>query len=293
MEQKEVRPSAGSSGLLWHCGLQQVDLTTPKIMGIVNVTPDSFSDGGRHFDRRVAIDHGLALIEEGADVIDIGGESTRPGAADVPLAEELARVLPVIEALAPRGVPLSIDTSKPEVMRASLAAGAVIVNDVRALQEPGALDAVADADCGVVLMHMQGTPRTMQAAPHYDDLVGEVRTLLRARHAALLSAGVAAHRIVLDPGFGFGKSAEHNLRLLARLDELDLPAPLLAGLSRKATLGAVTGRSLTERVHASVAAALIAVQRGARIVRVHDVAATRDALRVLQAVEQHRRGDGR
>jgi dihydropteroate synthase len=241
----------------------------------------------------VAIDHGLALIEEGADVIDIGGESTRPGAADVPLAEELARVLPVIEALAPRGVPLSIDTSKPEVMRAALAAGAVIVNDVRALQEPGALDAVADADCGVVLMHMQGTPRTMQAAPHYDDLVGEVRTLLRARHAALLSAGVAAHRIVLDPGFGFGKSAEHNLRLLARLDELDLPAPLLAGLSRKATLGAVTGRSLTERVHASVAAALIAVQRGARIVRVHDVAATRDALRVLQAVEQHRRGDGR
>jgi dihydropteroate synthase len=202
-------------------------------------------------------------------------------------------VLPVIEALAPRGVPLSIDTSKPEVMRAALAAGAVIVNDVRALQEPGALDAVADADCGVVLMHMQGTPRTMQAAPHYDDLVGEVRTLLRARHAALLSAGVAAHRIVLDPGFGFGKSAEHNLRLLARLDELDLPAPLLAGLSRKATLGAVTGRSLTERVHASVAAALIAVQRGARIVRVHDVAATRDALRVLQAVEQHRRGDGR
>jgi dihydropteroate synthase len=202
-------------------------------------------------------------------------------------------VLPVIEALAPRGVPLSIDTSKPEVMRASLAAGAVIVNDVRALQEPGALDAVADADCGVVLMHMQGTPRTMQAAPHYDDLVGEVRTFLRARHAALLSAGVAAHRIVLDPGFGFGKSAEHNLRLLARLDELDLPAPLLAGLSRKATLGAVTGRSLTERVHASVAAALIAVQRGARIVRVHDVAATRDALRVLQAVEQHRRGDGR
>jgi dihydropteroate synthase len=178
-------------------------------------------------------------------------------------------------------------------MRAALAAGAVIVNDVRALQEPGALDAVADADCGVVLMHMQGTPRTMQAAPHYDDLVGEVRTLLRARHAALLSAGVAAHRIVLDPGFGFGKSAEHNLRLLARLDELDLPAPLLAGLSRKATLGAVTGRSLTERVHASVAAALIAVQRGARIVRVHDVAATRDALRVLQAVEQHRRGDGR
>lgn len=262
-------------------------------MGVVNVTPDSFSDGGRHFDRGVAIDHGLALIEQGADMLDIGGESTRPGAADVDAAEELARVLPVIEALAPRGVPLSIDTSKPEVMRAALAAGAVIVNDVRALQEPGALDAVAGADCGVVLMHMQGSPRTMQAAPHYDDLLAEVGHFLRARHAALQSAGVAARRIVLDPGFGFGKSVEHNLTLLARLDELDLPAPVLAGLSRKATLGAVTGRSVTERVHASVAAALIAVQRGARIVRVHDVAATRDALRVWQAVEQHRRGDGR
>ena len=280
--------------MIWNTGRRKFDLANRGvIMGVINVTPDSFSDGGRHFDRGVAIDHGLALIEAGADVLDIGGESTRPGAADVDAAEELARVLPVIEALAPRGVPLSIDTSKPEVMRAALAAGAVIVNDVRALQEPGALDAVAGADCGVVLMHMQGTPRTMQAAPHYDDLLAEVGRFLRARHAALQSAGVAAHRIVLDPGFGFGKSAEHNLRLLARLDELDLPAPLLAGLSRKATLGAVTGRSVTERVHASVAAALIAVQRGARIVRVHDVAATRDALRVWQAVEQHRRGDGR
>jgi len=278
---------------LWHCSEQRIDLSAPRIMGVVNVTPDSFSDGGRHFDRGVAIDHGLALIEQGADMLDIGGESTRPGAADVEAAEELARVLPVIEALAPRGVPLSIDTSKPEVMRAALAAGAVIVNDVRALQEPGALDAVAGADCGVVLMHMQGSPRTMQAAPHYDDLLAEVGHFLRARHAALQSAGVAARRIVLDPGFGFGKSVEHNLTLLARLDELDLPAPVLAGLSRKATLGAVTGRSVTERVHASVAAALIAVQRGARIVRVHDVAATRDALRVWQAVEQHRRGDGR
>lgn len=284
---------ANDGACVWHCGRQSIDLGSPRIMGVVNVTPDSFSDGGHHFDRARAIERGLALIEQGADVLDIGGESTRPGAADVDAAEELARVLPVIEALAPRGVPLSTDTSKPQVMRAALAAGAVIVNDVRALQEPGALEVVAGADCGVVLMHMQGTPRTMQAAPHYDDLIGAVVGFLRARHAALRSAGVAAARIVLDPGFGFGKSVEHNLMLLARLDELDLPAPVLAGLSRKATLGAVTGRSVTERVHASVAAALIAVQRGARIVRVHDVAATRDALRVWQAVEQHRRGEQR
>jgi dihydropteroate synthase len=269
----------------WHCAGRQLDLSTPLVMGVVNVTPDSFSDHGRHFDRQMAIDHGLQLIDEGADILDIGGESTRPNAPDVPVDEELRRVLPVIEALAAHGVPLSVDTSKPEVMRQALAAGAVIVNDVRALQAPGAIDAVASSDCGVVLMHMLGTPSTMQAAPHYNDLLGEVSGFLRERFAALRAAGVDAQRIVLDPGFGFGKTVEHNLQLLARLRELDVPAPLLAGLSRKSTLGAVTGRGVRERVHASVAAALIAVQHGARVVRVHEVAATRDALAVWRAVQ--------
>jgi dihydropteroate synthase len=274
----------------WQCGRFRLDLAQPRIMGVVNVTPDSFSDHGRHFDRQVAIDHALALIEEGAHILDVGGESTRPNATDVPLDEELRRVLPVIEALAPRGVPVSVDTSKPEVMRQALAAGAVIVNDVRALQEPGAIEAVAAGDCGVVLMHMQGTPRTMQADPHYGDLIGEIGAFLRARCAALQAAGVALERIVLDPGFGFGKSVEHNLELLARLGALALPAPLLAGVSRKSTLGAVTGRPVRERIHASVAAALIAVQNGARIVRVHDVAATRDALLVWQAIQPYSQG---
>jgi dihydropteroate synthase len=269
----------------WRCGPVRLDLAQPRIMGVVNVTPDSFSDHGRHFDRQVAIDHGLRLIAEGADILDIGGESTRPNAADVPLEEELRRVLPVIEALAARGVPLSIDTSKPEVMRRALLAGAVIVNDVRALQEPGAVELVAASDCGVVLMHMQGTPRTMQAEPHYDDVVAEVGAFLRARFEVLRTAGVAAERVLLDPGFGFGKTVEHNLRLLARLRQLDVPAPLLAGLSRKSTLGAVTGRGVRERVHASVAAALIAVQNGAQVVRAHDVAATRDALAMWAAVQ--------
>lgn len=269
----------------WQCSSIRLDLFRPRIMGVVNVTPDSFSDHGRHFDRQVAIDHGLQLIAEGADILDVGGESTRPSAPEVPLEEELRRVLPVIEALAPRGVPLSIDTSKPEVMRRALAAGAVIVNDVRALQEPGAVEMVAGSDCGVVLMHMQGTPRTMQADPHYDDVVAEVGRFLRARFEVLRAAGVAAERVLLDPGFGFGKTVEHNLRLLARLRSLDVPAPLLAGLSRKSTLGAVTGRGVRERVHASVAAALIAVQNGAQVVRVHDVAATRDALAVWAAVQ--------
>jgi dihydropteroate synthase len=269
----------------WQCGPVRLDLARPRIMGVVNVTPDSFSDHGRHFDRQMAIDHGLQLIAEGADILDIGGESTRPNAPAVPLEEELQRVLPVIEALASRGVPLSVDTSKPEVMRRALAAGAVIVNDVRALQEPGAVELVVASDCGVVLMHMQGTPRTMQAEPHYDDVVAEVGRFLRTRFQVLRAAGVAAERVLLDPGFGFGKTVEHNLRLLARLRALDVPAPLLAGLSRKSTLGAVTGRGVRERVHASVAAALIAVQNGARVVRVHDVAATRDALAVWAAVQ--------
>ncbi len=271
----------------WQCGRWRVDLTQPRVMGIVNVTPDSFSDGGQFFDPARALAHAQTLIEEGADSLDIGGESTRPGAPEVSVDEELRRVLPLIEALAGCGVPLSVDTSKPAVMRAALAAGASIINDVCALQEPGALEVVAGSDCGVVLMHMQGTPRTMQQAPHYDDVVADVTQFLHARFQAVVQQGVAAQRVVLDPGFGFGKSADHNLTLLARLGALALPAPLLVGWSRKSTLGQITGRAASERVYASVAAAVLAAERGAAIVRVHDVAATRDALRVLQALRSH------
>lgn len=261
-------------------------------MGIVNVTPDSFSDGGLNLDPAAARATALRLIEEGADILDIGGESTRPGAAEVSVEEELRRVLPLVIALRDTGVPISVDTSKPEVMRVVLAEGASIVNDVCALQAPGAIDAVARADCGIVLMHMQGTPRTMQAAPHYGDVVREVADFLRARRDALLAAGVAGERIVLDPGFGFGKTLAHNLALLARLDALArFGQPVLAGLSRKSMLGQLTGRPVGERVHASVAAALLAVARGARIVRVHDVAATRDALRIWSALQEQDEGE--
>lgn len=254
-------------------------------MGVVNVTPDSFSDGGRFFDFEQAVAHGAQLIAEGADLLDIGGESTRPGAAAVDVDEELARVIPLVRALRGRGVPISVDTSKPEVMRVALAEGASVVNDVRALQSPGALEAVAATDCGVVLMHMQGEPGTMQLAPRYDDVVREVAGFLRARRDALAAAGVARERIALDPGFGFGKTVAHNFALLARLHELTaLGQPLLVGLSRKSMLGHVTGRAVDARVHASVAAAVLAAERGARIVRVHDVAATRDALAVWQAL---------
>ncbi len=271
----------------WPCGRWRIDLAQPRVMGIVNVTPDSFSDGGRYFDPARALAHAHALIEEGADILDIGGESTRPGAPEVSVDEELRRVLPLVEALADCGVPLSVDTSKPEVMRAALAAGADIINDVRALQEPGALDVVAASDCGVVLMHMQGAPRTMQQAPQYTDVVAEVAQFLRSRLQAVVARGVVAERVVLDPGFGFGKSAEHNLTLLARLGTLALPAPLLVGWSRKSTLGQITGHAAPERVYASVAAAVLAVERGAAIVRAHDVAATRDALRVVQAMRSY------
>jgi dihydropteroate synthase len=272
---------------LWHCGPYRIDLSTPRIMGIVNVTPDSFSDGGRFFDPGAALAQARRLVGEGADILDIGGESTRPGAPEVDIEEELRRVMPLIEALRGAGVPISVDTSKPEVMRAAVAAGATIINDVFALRMPGAVEAVAASDCGVVLMHMQGTPRTMQAAPHYADVVAEVGTFLRGRSEVLQAAGVARERIVLDPGFGFGKTPAHNWTLLARLARIEVGgAPLLVGTSRKSMLGQVTGRAVTERLAASVAAALIAVQRGASILRVHDVAATRDALAVLRAIEQ-------
>lgn len=255
-------------------------------MGIVNVTPDSFSDGGKFDTTEKAVEHALALVAEGADILDIGGESTRPGATPVSLEDELNRVVPVIEQLSKvAGVPLSIDTYKPEVMRAAIAAGADIVNDVRALQEPGAIEAVANSHVGVCLMHMQGTPQTMQQNPQYADVVAEVNAFLQARMQAAEAAGIAAERIVLDPGFGFGKRTEHNLALLRQLDStLALGRPLLVGLSRKSVLGQITGNDVYVRLHASLAASVISTMKGARIVRVHDVKATADALKVVSAV---------
>ena len=268
-----------------HCGGFRLPLSRPLIMGVVNVTPDSFSDGGQYADTVAAVAHARRLIDEGADLLDIGGESTRPGAAPVDSDEELARVRPVIESLRDAAIPLSIDTRKPVVMRAAIAAGASMVNDIEALQAPGALHGVAGSGAAVCLMHKRGEPRTMQDAPRYADVVAEVKTFLRERVAAARAAGIESARIAIDPGFGFGKGVEHNLQLLRNLGSLlDLDAPLLVGLSRKSTLGALTGRPAGERVHASIAAALLAVQNGARIVRVHDVAATRDALAVWTAV---------
>jgi dihydropteroate synthase len=270
----------------WTVRGRVLSLARPLIMGIVNVTPDSFSDGGQHPTYGTALAHALRLVEEGADILDIGGESTRPGAADVTLDEELERVVPLVESLAREGVPLSVDTSKPEVMRAAIGAGAAIINDVRALQAPGAVDAVADSDCGVVLMHMQGMPRTMQMAPRYEDVVAEVRVFLRERLGALEAAGVSPERIALDPGFGFGKTLEHNFTLLRELQRFtSLGCPVVAGLSRKSMLGAVTGRAVGERATASVVGAVLAAERGARVLRVHDVAATRDGLRVWEAMQ--------
>jgi dihydropteroate synthase len=254
-------------------------------MGIVNVTPDSFSDGGRHLLRDAAIAHAHQLISEGADILDIGGESTRPGAQAVSVQEELDRVLPVIEGLRGVAVPLSIDTFKAEVMQAALIAGASMVNDINALQQPQALQVVAASDAAVCLMHKQGKPQTMQLEPNYQDVLQEVLDFLRNRVVVVESAGVARERILIDPGFGFGKTLVHNLTLLRQLARFsELGVPLLAGLSRKSMLGMITGQEVNKRVPASVAAALIAVQRGAHIVRVHDVEATRDALKVWQAV---------
>ena len=262
-------------------------------MGILNVTPDSFSDGGRFEDVARALDHARAMLADGADIVDVGGESTRPGAAAVDEATEIARVLPVVEALAREGALVSVDTMKPAVMRAALAAGAAMVNDVRALQAPGALEAVAASGAAVCLMHMRGTPASMQQAPVYGDVVAEVRDFLAARAQACEDAGIARERIVVDPGFGFGKTRAHNLELLDRLGELaTLGYPVLAGWSRKSTLGAITGRGEEERLAASVAAAVLAVERGASIVRVHDVRETVDAVAVAQAVATSRRERG-
>jgi dihydropteroate synthase len=271
--------------MILQCGRFRLRLDRPLIMGVVNVTPDSFSDGGLHADEGRALAHARRLIDEGADIIDIGGESTRPGAAPVPLEEERRRVLPVLERLASGGVPLSVDTRKPELMREAIAAGAAMINDVTALAGPGALEAVAKTPAAVCLMHMQGDPGTMQAHPSYQDVVREVRDYLSGRIAAAVAAGIRPERIVVDPGFGFGKTLEHNLALLRGLaDFRSLGVALAAGLSRKAMLGRITGREPQDRVHASVAAALLAVQVGVQIVRVHDVAATRDALAVWNAV---------
>ena len=269
------------------CNGRALRLDRPRVMGIVNVTPDSFSDGGAHDNLDAAVAHGLKLAEEGADVLDIGGESTRPGADEVSVEEELRRVIPVIERLGREtALPISVDTSKPEVMRAAVAAGAGLINDVYALRRDGALDAASALGVPVVLMHMQGEPRSMQAAPQYDDVVAEVHRFLAERIFAAEMAGITKKRIVVDPGFGFGKTLEHNLILLAQLQRFaELGAPVLAGLSRKKSIGELTGRAdARERVHGSVAAHLIAAQRGARLLRVHDVAATVDALKVWEAV---------
>jgi dihydropteroate synthase len=255
-------------------------------MGVLNVTPDSFSDGGRYFDRARAIEQAHELVAQGAAILDIGGESTRPGAASVDADEESRRVLPVIEAVASNvDVPISVDTSKPAVMRAALEAGATMINDVRALREPGALEAVAASQAAVCLMHMLGEPRTMQVDPRYTDVVREVREFLHARLAACERAGIARERIALDPGFGFGKTLAHNLALLKALPELGSPGvPLLVGLSRKAMLGTITAKPTAERLQGSVALAAIAVLKGAHIVRAHDVAETVDAVKVAAAV---------
>jgi dihydropteroate synthase len=272
---------------LLSCGRFQLDLSRPLIMGIVNLTDDSFSGDGLRAQVDAAVAQGMRLVEEGADILDLGAESSRPGAVPVPAQQELERLLPVIDALRDLGVPLSVDTVKPEVMRAALAAGADMINDIAALQAPGALAAVAASPAAICLMHMQGQPRGMQTDPRYGDVVTEVVDFLAERVAACASVGIARERIVIDPGFGFGKTLAHNLALLRHLDRLvDSGLPVLAGISRKSMLGQITGRPVGQRVHASVAAALLAVQRGAALVRVHDVAATRDALAVLQTIEE-------
>jgi len=256
-------------------------------MGVLNVTPDSFSDGGRHFDPERALAHARSMRDRGADLVDIGGESSRPGAVPVGEREELARVIPLVAALAGEGIVVSVDTRKPAVMRAAIDAGAAMINDIGALTAPGALEACASGETGVCLMHMQRDPTTMQVAPSYADVVAEVRDYLVARAAACEAAGIARERIAIDPGFGFGKTLAHNLTLLRSLRTLEAAGyPVVAGLSRKSSLGAITGRGVDERLAASLAAALAAVARGASIVRVHDVRETVDALRVWNAVEE-------
>jgi dihydropteroate synthase len=274
-------------------GPRLLDLTTPKIMGVLNVTPDSFSDGGRYFDLDEALAQARRMAEEGAAIIDVGGESSRPGAAPVTVEDELDRVIPVVEAIAATlDVAVSIDTCKPEVMREAVAVGATMINDIRALRQEGALEAAAGLNAAVCLMHMKGEPRTMQEKPDYGDVVAEVMEFLAGRVAACVDAGIARERITVDPGFGFGKTAAHNIELLAGLRRLlELELPLTAGLSRKSTLGVLTGRPVDERMPAGLAAAVLAVERGAHIVRTHDVGPTVDAMAIVGAVMQ--RGGGK
>lgn len=268
------------------CGRHTLDLSHPRVMGILNVTPDSFSDGGKFIDVSRAVEHALRMIEQGADMIDVGGESTRPGAADVSEDDEIRRVVPVIETLVARtSVPVSIDTSKAAVMSAAVAAGASLINDVRALREPGALEAAAATDAAVCLMHMQGQPRTMQHEPRYEDVVGEVTAFLEQRVEACLAVGMGRDRLVLDPGIGFGKRLEHNLALLAHLPELGRSGlPLLVGVSRKSMFQTLLGRPVEQRLAGGLAVATAAVLAGAAILRVHDVAETVDAVKVAQAL---------
>lgn len=269
------------------CGSYRLPLDRPLIMGIVNLTPDSFSGDGIVADARQAIDHARRQLENGAHILDIGAESSRPGARPTPGDEELKRLMPVLAEVVRWGVPVSVDTCKPMVMEAALAAGASMINDITAMASPGALAAVAGSDCAVCLMHMRGEPRTMQEAPAYADVVREVREFLQARVAASRAAGIADDRLVLDPGFGFGKSLAHNLALFRALTATACDGlPLLVGISRKSMLGAITGQPVESRLAASIAAAVLAVQKGAKILRVHDVAETRDALAVLGAVNQ-------
>ena len=260
----------------------------PVMMGILNVTPDSFSDGGRYQGLEFALSHAEEMIRDGATMIDIGGESTRPGSPSVPVAEELARVMPALYALRTLDVALSVDTCKPEVMREAIIAGADMINDINGFRAPGAIEAVRDSDCGLCLMHMQATPQTMQQAPSYQDVVQEVIDFLRARVDAMVGEGIARERICIDPGFGFGKTVEHNYALLRDLKRIrdEVGLPVLAGLSRKSMIGAVTGRPVEQRVAGSVAGALAAVAHGAKIVRVHDVAETVDALKVWHAAHE-------
>ena len=274
--------------MLWRCRQRTIDLTRPVVMGILNVTPDSFSDAGRYAGLEAALERARQIVAEGAGIIDVGGQSTRPGALAVQESVEIARAVPVIEGIAAScDVAISIDSSKPGVMRAAVAAGACIINDVYALREPGARAVAAETQVGVCLMHMQGEPRTMQDSPHYNDVVGEVMEFLAQERRACIEAGVASDAIALDPGFGFGKNLEHNLTLLRELPRLAaLGAPLLVGVSRKSVIGKILGKSVNDRLYGGLGLAALAVVKGARIIRTHDVGPTVDAVRSVSAVLQ-------
>jgi len=284
--QADSQPFARYAGHVLDCAGKVLDLRYPQVMGILNITPDSFSDGGQFMSPGIAVQRAKEMVGQGAAIIDVGGESTRPGAPQVSIEEELARVIPVIEALRnDLTVPISIDTSKPEVMREAVRAGAGMINDVRALREKGALQTAVELDVPVCLMHMQGEPRTMQHSPHYGDVVAEVKSFLKDRIKTCIESGISRDRLLIDPGFGFGKSLEHNLRLLQGLNEFrDLNIPLLAGFSRKSMIGQILDVPVQERLYGSIALATLALWQGANLVRVHDVRATRDAIGIINAI---------